>query len=196
MQLVDLSLPKELRQQDVNSILIEPTDNTKLPQHLMVARTRSPILSDRCALLQVMNISPTAITIYKGTKVGTITPLSELCMVDATKQSSMSQSVPHVDFTESMSKFAPNVDFTELDLSAGQQQLLTLLHQYKDLFAIKNQPLGCTSVVKHTIYTEGSPIRQPVHHQTLVLQDAIDKEVQRYFSRELFNRGLAHGVHQ
>ena len=166
VQLVDLSLPKELRQQDVNSILIEPTDNTKLPQHLMAARTCSPVLSDRCALLQMMKPSPTDITIYKGTKVGTITPLSELCMVDATEQSSMSQSASHVDFTESISQFAPNVDFTELDLSTGQQQLLTLLHQYKDLFAIKNQPLGRTSVVKHTIYTEGSPVRQPVHHQT------------------------------
>ena len=167
VQLVDVLLPKELRQQDVNSILIEPTDNTKLPQHLMTARTLSPVLSNRRALLQVMNISPTAVTIYKGTKLGTITPLSELCMVDATEQSSVSQSALDVDFTESMSQFAPNVDFTESDLSAGQQQeLLTLLHQYKDLFAIKNQPLGHTSVVKHTIYTEGSPIRQPVHHQT------------------------------
>ena len=128
VQLVDLSLPKELRQQDVNSILIEPTDNTKLPQHLMAARTCSPVLSDRCALLQVMKTSPTDITIYKGTKVGTITPLSELCMVDATEQSSMSQSAPDVDFTESMSQFAPNVDFTELDLSTGQQQ--ELLHCY------------------------------------------------------------------
>ena len=88
----------------------------------MAARTLSAVLSDRRALLQVMNISPTAVTIYKGTKVGTITSLSELCMVDATEQSSMSQSAPDVDFTESMFQFAPNVDFTELDLSAGQQQ--------------------------------------------------------------------------
>ena len=101
VQLVDVLLSKELKQQDVNSILIEPTDNTKLPQHLMVGRTISPVLSDRHmhALLQVMNISPTAVTIYKGTKVGTITPLSELCMVDAIEHSSMSQSTPDVDFT-------------------------------------------------------------------------------------------------
>ena len=75
VQLVDVSLPKELREQDVNSILIEPTYNAKLPQHLMVARALSPVLSGRHALLQVMNNSPTAATIYKGTKVGIATPL-------------------------------------------------------------------------------------------------------------------------
>ena len=113
---MDVSLPKELRQQDVNSILIEPTDNAKLPQHLMAARALSPVLSGRHALLQVMNSSPTAATIYKGTKVGIATPLSELLMVDAIEQSSMSQPAPNVDLTESMSQFDPNVDFTESDL--------------------------------------------------------------------------------
>ncbi|XP_065918839.1 uncharacterized protein [Dysidea avara] len=163
VQLVDVLLPKELRKQDVNSI--KPTDNTKLPQHLMVAKALSPVLSGRSALLQMMNSSPTAATIYKGTKVGIATPLSELLMVDAIEQSSMSQPASNVDLTESMSQFDLNVDFTESDLSTDQQwELLALLHQYRDLFAIKDQPLGRTSVVKHTIYTEGPPIWQPVRH--------------------------------
>ena len=192
VQLVDVSLPKELMEQDVNSILIEPTDNAKLPQHLMAARALSPVLSGRRALLQVMNSSPTAATIYKGTKVGIATLLSELLMVDAIEQSSMSQPAPNVDLTESMSQFDPNVDFTDSDLSTDQQrELLALLHQYRDLFAIKDQPLGHTSAVKHTIYTEGPPIRQPVRRQPLVLQDAIDEEVQKMLQQGIIHQSFS-----
>ena len=39
-------------------------------------------------------------------------------------------------------------------------------------------PLGRTSVVRHAIYTEGPPIRQPMHHQPVALRSAIDSEVQ------------------
>ena len=188
-QLVDVSLPKELRQQDENSILIELTVNTKLPQHLMAARTLSPVLSDWRALLQVMNISPTAVTIYEENKVGTIKLLSELFMVDANEQSSMSQSTPDVDFTESMSQFVPNVHFTESDFSAGQQQeFFTLLHQYKDLFAIKNRP----QLWAHHLH------RGPTHPSTSTPPATSPTRCywRRCFSRELFNRVIAHGVHQ
>ena len=43
------------------------------------------------------------------------------------------------------------------------------------------------SVVKHTIYTEGPPIRELVRRQPLVLQDAIDEEVQK-----MLQQGVVH----
>ena len=75
---VDVLLPNELMQLDLNGILIEPSDNFKLPQHIIAARTLIPILGDNRVFIQVMNISPEAVTIYKGTSVGNITALPEL----------------------------------------------------------------------------------------------------------------------
>ena len=82
------------------------------------------------AYIQIMNISPAAITIYKGTKVGNITPLSELLMVESTEQPFLPQPVP------------PNIDLTDSDLSPDQQQeLLALPHQYSDCLLLKISPL-------------------------------------------------------
>ena len=43
---------------------------------------------------------------------------------------------------------------------AQHQELLALLKQYADLFATEDDPLGRTSMVKHTIHTE-SPTHSP-----------------------------------
>ena len=180
VQLVDVSLPTKWGQHDFNSILIEPSENIKLPQHLIAARTLSPIVRGDHAFIQIMNISPAATTIYKGTKVGTITPLSELLMVESIEQPFFPQSVP------------PNIDLTDTDLSPDQlQELLALLHQYSNLFATKDQPQGHTSIVKHTIYTEGPPICQPVRRQPVALQDAIDTEVHKMLQRAVIQQSFS-----
>lgn len=116
VQLIDVLLPDEVLQGNFSGILIEPSNTVKLPQHVIAARTISSIVCGNRALIEVINISPTAVTIYKNTKVGTITPLSELLMVDTNKQP-----LPQSDLS--------NIDLTESDLSSDQrQQLLTLLN--------------------------------------------------------------------
>ena len=59
-----------------------------------------------------------------------------------------------------------DIDLSQSALSPDQQQeLLALLCDYNDSFATNNGALGLTSVVKHTIHTEGHLICQPVRHQ-------------------------------
>ena len=59
-----------------------------------------------------------------------------------------------------------DIDLSQSALSPEQhQELLALLCDYSDLFATNNGALGLTSVVKHTIHTEGHLIRQSVHRQ-------------------------------
>jgi len=176
IQLVDVLLPDALSQQDLNGILIEPSETIKLPQHVIAARTISPVLNGNQALIQVINVSPAPVTIYKNTRVGDITPLSELLTVDATEQP-LSQSAPL------------NVDLT--DSSDQQAELHALLDQYSDLFATKEQALGQTSAVKHTIYTQGPPIRQPVRCQPAVLQQAIDTEVNKMLQQGIIQQSFS-----
>ena len=76
IQLVDVSLPDEAKGMNLSSILIEPLDVEKSPQ-ILVARTFSAVNSDNHAVIQVMNINPTPVTIYQSTTLGQFTPLSE-----------------------------------------------------------------------------------------------------------------------
>ena len=80
-----------------------------------------------------------------------------------------SASLPLSDINLSNSELSPN----------QQEELLTLLYDYSDLFTTDNGSLGCTSVDKHGIHTEGHPIRQPVRRQPIAVQDVIDTEVQQ-----------------
>lgn len=118
-----------------------------------------------------MNTSPIPVTIYQSTTLGQFTPLSELLLVESQQPASLTASPPTT---------LSDVDLTGSTLSPDQQQeLFTLLYHYSDLFATDNGSLGCTSVVKHTIHTDGHPIHQPVCRQPKALQDAIDTEVQQ-----------------
>ena len=50
--------------------------------------------------------------------------------------------------------------------------------------------MGQMLVVKHTVYTEGPPICQPVHHQLVALQDAIDEEVHRMLQQGVYSKAF------
>ena len=50
--------------------------------NLCIARSLSPVTSGKEVILQVMNISPRPITIYKGMKLGEATPRHNVMLVD------------------------------------------------------------------------------------------------------------------
>ena len=173
IQLLDVSLPNEAKTMGLSNILVEPSTAANAPKHILVARTFSPVFRDNHAVVQVINISPTAVTIYGGAKLGEFTPLTDLLLVESPQQQPCQQGT---------STIPPmlDIDFTHSALSPSQQQdLLTLLHDYNDLFASDADPTGRTAVVRHAINTEGPPIRQPMRRQPVALKEAIDSEVQK-----------------
>ena len=52
------------------------------PMNLCITRTLSPVMSRKEVIVQVMNVSPTPITIYKGMKLGEATPRHNVMLVD------------------------------------------------------------------------------------------------------------------
>ena len=171
IQLLAVSLPTEVKTMGFSSVLIELQCPDSSPSHISIARTFSSVNNNSLAIIQVMNISPIPVTIYQGTTLGKFTPLSELLLVESQQPASPATSSPTT---------LSDIDLTGSVLSPDQQQeLFTLLYDYTDLFATNNGSLGCTSVVKHTIHTEGHPIRQPVRRQPKALHDVIDTEVQQ-----------------
>ena len=169
IQLLDVSLPDEAKAMGLSNILVEPDATANIPKHVFVARTFSPVFNSTHAIVQVMNINPTAVTLYGGTKLGEFTPLEELLLVETPCQNSSLNCPPKL-----------NIDFTHGTLSLSQQQdLLNLLHDYQDLFASNADSLGRTAMVRHAINTEGPPIRQSMRRQPAVLRTTIDSEVQK-----------------
>ena len=171
IQLLSVSLPTEALTLGYSSVLIEPQDPDRSPSHTLIARTFSSVSSDSLAIIQIMNTSPTPVTIYQGTTLGQFTPVSELLLVE------LQQSPLPATYSPAI---PADIDLAGSVLSPDQKrELLKLLSEYRDLFATDNRSLGRTSVVKHTIHTDGHPIRQPVRRQPRALQDAIDTEVQQ-----------------
>ena len=68
-----------------------------------------------------------------------------------------------------------NLDHTGLTPSEKTQ--LRDLTQFSDLFALKGGPIGRTPTVKHSILTEGPPVRQQVQRIPEALKGVVDTEV-------------------
>ena len=69
-QLIDVTLPENVKSMNLTSVLIEPNSTAKVPQHIVLARAFSPVANGHLAVLHVMNVSPTPLTIHQGTKLG------------------------------------------------------------------------------------------------------------------------------
>ena len=71
VQLIDVTLPDDAKAMDLPSVLIEPHTAAKIPKHVVMARTCSPVSNGHLAVIQVMNISPTPLTRYQIGRVHT-----------------------------------------------------------------------------------------------------------------------------
>ena len=77
VRLVNGMLPSGFcREAGVEEGLVEPAA-VGLPKHLCVARSLGKVSSNGSVLLQVMNVSPTTVTVYKGTTLAEFVPTQE-----------------------------------------------------------------------------------------------------------------------
>lgn len=66
---------------NISEALVEPVSDTP-PMNLCVARTLTPVQSGKEVILQVMKVSPTPVTIYKGMKLGEAIARHHVLMVN------------------------------------------------------------------------------------------------------------------
>ena len=70
---------------------------------LHAARTLSPVFNN-CAVIQVVNISPTSMTIYQGTKIREVAPLADIHLIKTQHSPSPAHIIPvflDINLTES-----------------------------------------------------------------------------------------------
>ena len=66
IQLNVVTLLDDVKSMDLSSVFIETLSTAKVPQHVLMGRTFSPVYT--------LNISPTPLTIHQGTKLEEYTP--------------------------------------------------------------------------------------------------------------------------
>ena len=77
---------------DVTCFFIEPLQ--KLPAQFCVARPISPLVGDNEIIIQVMNVSPTPVTLYKGMKLATATPEKNVLLITQDSSQTHQSSLP------------------------------------------------------------------------------------------------------
>ena len=127
---------------NATSALVDPL--ARSPTH---ARSLSPLINTTDILLQVMNISPIPVIVYKGTKLATMTPEHNVML--------LSHTTAVID--DNPASLPTIVD--QIDLSTEEHtEHAKLLTDFSHVFAENPIPTGQTSVVKHSIHTTGPPI--------------------------------------
>ena len=124
-----------------------------------------------------MNISPTPVTIYKGTKLATTTPEHNVMLLSDTAPPTPDKSTPPQDILD-------QVDLSHLT-TEEHTELAKLLTNFSHVFAKDPIPTGHTSIVKHPIHTTGPPIRQPLRRIPQTLKNVVSTEVQRMLDHEV-----------
>lgn len=66
--------------------MVEPGTTANIPKHVLVARTFSPVFLEKYAVVQVMNISQTAVIKYGDANLGEFTSLTEPLLVESPQQ--------------------------------------------------------------------------------------------------------------
>ena len=139
---------------------------------IMVARGLCCAQSNGAEVLQMVNIGPEAVTLYKGTRVAVFSPRNYIMVLseeDGVKAGG--------GYTNSNGPVP--VDLSKSNLSGEQKsRLLKLLEQFRELFVSDDHALGRTSMVTHKIKTTGPPIQQPLRRLPESLKAVVHKELE------------------
>ena len=107
---------------DNSVMLVEPISN--LPDQLYVGRSLSSVCSNQLQI-QIMNISPSPVKVYKGIKLGTVIPSTGVLLV------------PDEDLqTDVYSSSSDHLKFPSLS-TYERTELINLLKEFCDIFFTK-----------------------------------------------------------
>ena len=124
-----------------------------------------------------MNISPTPVAIYKGTKLATMVPEHSVMLVSHNTPPITDNATPTLSALD-------QIDLSHLK-TEERAELNQLLNTFCHVFAENLIPKGQTSVVQHSIPTTGPPIRQPLRRIPQALKSVISSEVHRMLANDV-----------
>ena len=149
--------------------LVEALGRPDKPNRLLLDRSLVIPSHSNEVTLQVTNVGPHPIKLFKGSTLGTLIPRNQVMAVADSKTL--------ISATEFEAIWPPQININD-KLTPGQKdRLRKVLERFADLFD-QNQ-LGRTSVAKHTICTQGPPIKQPMRRLPVCCKDVVQQEVSK-----------------
>ena len=144
---------------------------------IMVARGLSRAQSDGAVVLQMVNIGPETVTLYKGTRVAVFSPRNHVMVLGE-------EGGVKAGGGRTNSNGPVPVDLSRSNLSGEQKiRLGNLLEQFRELFVSDDHALGKTAMVTHKIKTMGHPIQQPLRRLPESLKTVVQQELKSMQSK-------------
>ena len=166
--------------------IVEPSKVLGQKEALLVARTVcSRQQMNDFVPVEIYNPTDEPVQLYSKTTLGLVTPLQEVTSVKLSAMDGIARTVGQVKKSQDVQEELPEeletlVKETSTVLTPEQQQdFRRLIVDYRDVFSTKDEPLGQTNVVQHTIQTEGEPIKCGYRRIPTGLKDEAIKEEER-----------------
>ena len=161
--------------------LIEPSSNLAERYHVCGASQLVSLSQDNTFPIRVLNPTNKPVTIYRCSTMGTYTPSGGSMSVITTPDSP-----PPASPTSRSTQHVP-LDLSDTILTEAQQeQLQSLVAEYRDIFALTPEELGRTGLVRHRIETgDNPPIRQRPYRVSEAQRGIIEEHV-----TDMLNRGI------
>ena len=141
---------------DVKWGVVEPTEQTFFTNDLLISKTLVDLYRDHIPV-QVLNLSSEPRKIKCGTEMASCKLVSSV--INSSEHEQINKLVTLMELPGHLKQLYEK-SVISLD-SQEKEQVLSLLIQNADVFCTGPNDLGCTDLIKHTIYTgDSAPIRQ------------------------------------
>ena len=154
-------------------------------QGLMVASTCVSMDNDS-VVVRILNPTPKDISLSRKTIIGFLEEVSMVYDEDSKTRTDDQES--DSEFTDSdTEKLFNTLNIESSNLSNDQLKMARdMITKHRQVFAMPNEPLGCTDVLNHTINTEGAvPIQQRPRRFPQPQRHEIRKQVQEMLAQNV-----------
>ena len=178
---IQVHLPQEIKPGQLG--ILEPHGNLFSKYGLLSLPSFSEVTAENFATFALFNISDQSIDLYVNQVLAYFTPATHFEAIFEPDGVHSKQKLPDLPAVPAIS--GQNTDLEQLfNLSDSHlfpdenRQLLSLLHNYRDVFAFSPAKLGHTDIVPHEIDTGSSPtIRQRPYCVNPIVRNTIDTHV-------------------
>ena len=167
--------------------LIEPSSHLAERCHVCGASQLESLSQDHTFPIRVLNPTNKPVAIYRCSTMGTYTPSGGSMSVITTPDSPPPSS-PTSSSTQTVPLDLSNTTLTE----AQQEQLQSLVPEYRDIFALSPEELGRTGLVRHRIETgDNQPIRQRPYRVSEAQRGIIEEHVTDMLTRGIIQPSVS-----
>ena len=164
--------------------IIEPSE--KLMENKNVMSGRVLTKAHENVPIRLMNPSNEPVVIRKGTEIGTFEPVVDVTVDNREHMAQGNSNVLPEQLQTLLDKSSEHLNRTQ------KRQLRSTLTNYKDVFALNDDDMGYTDIVRHEIKTNGSnPVKERVRRLPHHMAEEADKQVDDMLKRGVIEKSIS-----